>query len=192
MRNERAAADSRHARTGKDGAFYSEDGVLLATVDTFTSNVNWNNAKYSVLGDAQEHETANTFAVSLTMSQIVVEDDEFIQALMESLETQNMPHWNFQGSLLGRNGSEERVVYKECIPSGQVDIQNVTVGDAIKRNNKKEEYLTFYIILMVMAEMMKGFALYMIMRNGMYITLNEVAKQQIYFLTQKMRLYNIC
>ena len=28
MRNERAAADSRHARTGKDGAFYSEDGVL--------------------------------------------------------------------------------------------------------------------------------------------------------------------
>ena len=40
MRNERAAADSRHARTGKDGAFYSEDGVLLATVDTFTSNVN--------------------------------------------------------------------------------------------------------------------------------------------------------
>ena len=79
-------------------------------------------------------ETANTFAVSLTMSQIVVEDDEFIQALMESLETQNMPHWNFQGSLLGRNGSEERVVYKECIPSGQVDIQNVTVGDVIKRN----------------------------------------------------------
>lgn len=32
IRNERAAGDSRHARTGKDGAFYSEDGVLLATV----------------------------------------------------------------------------------------------------------------------------------------------------------------
>lgn len=30
--------------------------------------------------------------------------------------------------------SEERVVYKECIPSGQIDIQNVTVGDVIKRN----------------------------------------------------------
>ena len=121
MRNERAAGDSRHARTGKDGAFYSEDGVLLATVEQFTSNVNWNNAKYSVLGDAQEHETANTFAVNL-------------EALMEALETQIMPAWNFQGTLLGRNGSEERVVYKECIPSGQVDIQNVAVGDVIKRN----------------------------------------------------------
>ena len=129
MRNERAAGDSRHARTGKDGAFYSKDGVLLATVEQFTSN-----AKYSVLGDAQEHETANTFAVNLTMSQIVVEDDEFIVELMKALETQVMPVWDFQGSLLGRNGSEERVIYRDCIPSGQVDIQNVSVGDVIKRN----------------------------------------------------------
>lgn len=134
MRNVQAAGDSRHARTGKDGAFYDADGVMLATVESFTSNVSWNNAKYSVLGDAQEHETANTFSVSLTMSQIVVEDDRFIEELMESLETQIMPSWNFQGTLLGRNGSEERVVYRECIPSGQVDIQNVTVGDVIKRS----------------------------------------------------------
>jgi len=133
MRNVRAAGDSRHARTGKDGAFYNADGVLLATVESFQSNVNYNNAKYSVLGDAQEHETANTFAVNLTMSQIVVEDDAFIQELMTALETQEMPRWDFQGSLLGRNGSEERVVYRDCIPSGQVDIQNIAVGDVIKR-----------------------------------------------------------
>lgn len=68
------------------------------------------------------------------MSQVVVEDDAFIEELMEALETQVMPVWDFQGSLLGRNGSEERVIYRECIPSGQVDIQNVTTGDVIKRN----------------------------------------------------------
>lgn len=49
IRNERAAGDSRHARTGKDGAFYSEDGVLLATVDTFTSNVNWKGNSFKLL-----------------------------------------------------------------------------------------------------------------------------------------------
>lgn len=134
MRNVRAAGDSRHARTGKDGAFYNQDGVLLATVDTFTSNVNYSNAKYSVLGDAQEHETANTYAVNLTMSQIVIEDDAFIQELMTALETQEMPRWNFQGSLMGRNGSEERIVYYECIPSGQIDLQNISTGDVIKRS----------------------------------------------------------
>lgn len=133
MINSRAAGDARHARTGKDGAFYNEDGVLVATVETFTSNVTWNNAKYSVLGDAQEHETANTFSVSLTMSQVVVEDDAFIQELTEAMETQIMPSWNFQGSLVGRNGSEERMVYSECVPSGQVDLQNIAVGDVIKR-----------------------------------------------------------
>lgn len=133
MRNVRAAGDARHARTGKDGAFYNKDGVLLATVESFTSAVNFNNAKYSVLGNAQELETANTFTVTLTMSQIVVEDDAFIVELTEALETQVMPSWDFQGSLLGRNDSEERMVYRDCIPSGQVDLQNVTVGDVIKR-----------------------------------------------------------
>lgn len=134
MRNERAAGDARHARTGKDGAFYSKDGVLLASVEQFTASSNWNNAKYSVLGDAQEHETANTFGVNLTMSQVVVEDDEFIIDLMNAMENQTMPVWDFQGSLLGRNGSEERVIYRDCVPSGQIDIQNVAVGDVIKRN----------------------------------------------------------
>lgn len=134
MINSRAAGDSRHARTGKDGAFYSKDGVMLATVDTFSSNVTFNNAKYSVLGDGQEHETANTFSVSLTMSQVVVEDDEFIEEIMDALSTQIMPVWDFQGSLVGRNGTEERVVYRECIPSGQIDIQNISNGDVIKRS----------------------------------------------------------
>lgn len=134
MINQRAAGDARHARTGKDGAFFNKDGILLATVEQFTSNANWNNAKYSVLGDAQEHETANTFSVNLTMSQVVVEDDEFIIELMEAMETQIMPSWDFQGTLLGRNGSEERIIYRECVPSGQVDLQNVAVGDVIKRN----------------------------------------------------------
>lgn len=134
MRNERAAGDSRNARSGKDGAFYNKDGVMLASVEQFTSNVNFSNYKYNVIGDGQDHETSGTFSVNLTMTQIVVEDDEFIIELMKSLETQIMPVWDFQGSLLGRNGSEERVIYRDCIPSGQVDIQNVQVGDTIKRN----------------------------------------------------------
>lgn len=134
MINTRAAGDARHARTGKDGAFYNQDGVLLATVESFTSNVSFNNASYSVLGNAQELETANTFKVTLTMSQVVVEDDAFIQELVEAMKTQQMPYWNFQGVLMGRNGSEQRMVYSECVPSGQIDLQNITTGDVVKRS----------------------------------------------------------
>lgn len=134
MRNERAAGDARHGRTGKDGAFYDKDGVMLATVKNFTSNVSWNNEKYKVIGDAQEHETASTFSVSLTMTQIVIEDDRFVVELMKAMETQIMPVWDFQGTLLGRNGSEERVIYRDCVPSGQVDIQNIPESGMIERN----------------------------------------------------------
>lgn len=134
MINTRAAADARHARQGKDGAFYDEDGILLASTESFASSVNFNNTKYTVLGDAQGHETSGTYDVSLTMTQVVIEDDRFMIELMQALETGEMPVWHFQGSLLGRNGSEERVVYRDCILSGQVDIQNVTTGDTIKRN----------------------------------------------------------
>lgn len=133
MINRRAAGDARHARTGKDGAIYNKEGVMLASVESFTSQVNFNNGKYSVLGNAQEMETSNTFAVTLTMSQVIVEDDAMITELLSALESQTMPVWDFQGTLNGRNGSEERVVYRECIPSGQIDIQNITVGDVIKR-----------------------------------------------------------
>ena len=134
MRNTRAAGDARHARTGKDGAIFDEDGVLLATVESFKAKTSFNNAKYSVLGNAQELETANTFGVSLSMSQIVVEDDRFITELFEAMENQTMPVWNSQGPLMGRNGSEERVVYREVVPSGDIDLQNITTGDVIKRN----------------------------------------------------------
>lgn len=136
MANAQAASDARHARTGKDGAFYDIDGELLATVESFTSNISFNNVSYTVLGNAQELEAPNTFKVSLTMSQIVIEDDKFIEELLEAMSgNKPMPSWNFRGELDGRDeNSAEKVTYYECIPSGQVDLQNVAVGDVVKRN----------------------------------------------------------
>ena len=133
FRNTRAAGDARHARTGKDGALYNSEGVLLATIESFQSSVSYNNQSYSLLGDPQEHETADSYKVTLTMSQVVVEDDAFITELMESMKKNQPPQWNFRGSLLGNNGSEQSVTYRDCIPSGQVDIQNIQVGSVIKR-----------------------------------------------------------
>ena len=61
MINTRAAGDSRFARTGKDGAIYNADGVLLATVDSFTANVTYNNAAYSVLSVASHIPTDRNY-----------------------------------------------------------------------------------------------------------------------------------
>lgn len=133
MRNRAAAGDARQARTGKDGLLFNDRGTLIATIESFQSNVTYNNQPYTVLGDPQEHETSDTYKVTLTASQMIVEDDEFITDLMESMETNQPPQWNLRGSLLGNNGSEQSVTYRDCLPSGQIDLQNIQVGQVVKR-----------------------------------------------------------
>lgn len=133
MFNNRAPIDTRKVLTGKDGALYNDEGVMLATVETFQTQVNVTNAKYQPLGDAQEHEVFQAYGVTLTFTEVVIADERFIQELFEGMKTGVMPAWNFQGVVKGRNGSEQRMIYRQCVPSGTIDLQNLSVGDTIKR-----------------------------------------------------------
>lgn len=136
-RNNSAAGDSRFSRTGKDAAIYDEDGTLLASIETFKSNVSIKNSNYNVLGDPQEHEAAGMYNVNITCTEIVIEDNKFIVDVFNYMHTGELPRWNMQGSLLAyEGGSEERVLYRDCIPSGDIDLQNFSVGDTVKRDWK--------------------------------------------------------
>jgi len=133
MLNTRGALDTRSVLTGKDGALYNDQGVMLATVETFQAQANVTNIKYQPLGDAQEHEVFQAFGATLTFTETVIADERFIQELFQGMKTGIMPSWNFQGVIKGRNGSEQRMIYRQCVPSGTVDLQNLSVGDIIKR-----------------------------------------------------------
>lgn len=133
MLNNRAPIDARKVLTGKDGALYNDEGVMLATVETFQTQVNVTNAKYQPLGDAQEHEVFQSYGVTLTFTEVVIADERFIQELFQGMKSGVMPAWNFQGVVKGRNGSEQRMIYRQCVPSGTIDLQNLSVGDTIKR-----------------------------------------------------------
>lgn len=134
MLNKNGAIDARNVLTGKDGLLLDDTGTMLATVESFQSQVNVTNAKYQPLGDMQEHEAAQSYAVTLTLSQIVIRDDKFIKQFLEAIAAGRLPMWNFQGMVKGRNGSEERMNYRDCVPSGTIDLQNLSVGDVIKRS----------------------------------------------------------
>lgn len=133
MLNNRAPIDARKVLTGKDGALYNDEGVMLATVEIFQTQVNVTNAKYQPLGDAQEHEVFQAYGVTLTFTEVVIADERFIQELFQGMKSGVMPAWNFQGVVKGRNGSEQRMIYRQCVPSGTIDLQNLSVGDTIKR-----------------------------------------------------------
>lgn len=133
MYNNRGPQDTRFALTGKDGVIFNGDGVMLATVENYQVQVNVTNATYQPLGDAQEHSVLQSYKVSLTLSQIVVEDDYLISDVFDMMHSGQQPDWTFQGVVYGRNGSTQRMNYRGVVPDGNIDLQNVSVGDIIKR-----------------------------------------------------------
>lgn len=133
MFNNSAPIDTRKVLTGKDGALFNDQGVMLAAVETFQTQVNVTNAKYQPLGDAQEHEVFQSYGVTLTFTETVISDEQFISELFAAMKSGVMPSWNFQGVVNGRNGSQQRMIYRQCVPSGTIDLQNLSVGDIIKR-----------------------------------------------------------
>lgn len=133
MLNTRASSDARHARAGKDAGLFDEDGNLFASVESFQSKAAFNNIKYAPLGQNQDLEANNTVGVTITISEIVVEDGYLFNKIMDAVQAGESPVITVDGVIEGRNGTQERVTYRECIFSGDNDIQNVATGDVIKR-----------------------------------------------------------
>jgi len=132
--NTSPVADVRKVMSGKDGALYDEDGVMLVSTENFQSQVTINNGTYQPLGDAQEHGAMTSYRVTLTFSEIIVEDSRFFQQLMNGMAQHAMPCWTFRGMMRSPyNASEEQVVYRDCVPDGNIDIQNMQVGELYKR-----------------------------------------------------------
>mgnify|MGYP005804782727 CR=1 FL=1 len=145
MLNTRASSDARHARAGKDAGLFDEDGNLLASVESFQAKSAFNNIKYAPLGQNQELEANNTYGITIAISEIVVEDGFLFNQVMQAVQNGESPVITVDGVVEGRNGSQERVTYRECIFTGDNDIQNVATGDVLKRAfnlfcNGKPEY----------------------------------------------------
>ena len=133
MLNTRAATDARHSRAGKDAMLYNDAGQPFAQAESFSTSGSFNNYTYSPLGQNRELEVNNTIGVKINISELVVIDGELFNAVLDAIANGESPVLAMTGVIQGRNGSEERVVYNECIFSGDQDIQNVSTGDVLKR-----------------------------------------------------------
>lgn len=134
MLNKSAATDARHSRSGKDAMLYNSAGKPFAQVESFTAKGSFNNYKYAPLGQNRELEVNGTVGVTVNISEIVVLDGELFNAVINAIANGESPVLMFTGVIEGRNGSQERVTYRECILSGDSDIQNVATGDVLKRS----------------------------------------------------------
>jgi hypothetical protein len=133
MLNARAATDARHSRSGKDAMLYNEKGEPFAQAESFTTNASFSNSKYAPLGQNRDLEVNSTIGVKINISEIVVLDGQLFNHVIDAIANGESPVLTFTGVIEGRNGSQERVTYRECIFSGDTDIQNVSTGDVLKR-----------------------------------------------------------
>lgn len=134
MLNTRASTDARHSRSGKDAMLYNEDGEAFAQVNSFQTKASFNNNKYNPVGQNMELEVNNTVGVMITISEIVVLDGYLFNQVIEAVQNGESPVMTFDGAIEGRNGSQERLTYRECIFSGDQDLQNVSTGDVLTRS----------------------------------------------------------
>lgn len=134
MLNQRASTDARHARHGSDAMLYNEDGEALASVDSFQAKANFSNSKYNPIGQNMNLEVNGPVDITITISEIVVIDGYLFNQLVDAVSKGESPVMTLDGAIEGRNGSQERLTYRECIFSGDNDLQNVASGDVLKRS----------------------------------------------------------
>ena len=132
--NPSAPIDARHSRSGKDAMLYNEDNIPFAQVDSFTTKASFNTYNYNPLGQNRELKADGSVGVSITISEIVVIDGELFNAVIAAVQNGESPVLTLDGVIQGRNETEERVTYRECLLDGDNDIQNVSTGDVLKRN----------------------------------------------------------
>ena len=124
--NDQSLLDVRKLISGKDGRLFvttkAGTNLFLAEVDTFQTQISPANTDYQPVGSALIYAVNTGYSVTLTLTEAVVRDDVMLT---------------------------ERVVYRNCVPDGTIDLQNLNPGEIIKRAwsfrvNATPEILEFF------------------------------------------------
>ncbi|MDE7054592.1 MAG: phage tail tube protein [Oscillospiraceae bacterium] len=135
--NDQSLLDVRKLITGKDGRLFvttkKGTNLFLAEVDTFQAQLSPANTDYQPVGSALVYAVNTGYTVTLTLTEAVVRDNVMISELITDLQHGYFPSFDFQGKMRRRDGQTERVVYRNCVPDGSIDLQNLNPGEIIKR-----------------------------------------------------------
>lgn len=128
----------KNIMTGKDGSILTEiDGVLtpLMGVDTYSVKANYTNLDYQPVGSYQKYGVPSDVSYTLTFTEAVVREDLVMEPLLRAAAKGKSISFVFQAKIERPDGTEHRLVLKECIPDGEFDLRTLTPGEIIKRNH---------------------------------------------------------
>lgn len=135
--NDQSILDVRKLISGKDGQLFvttkAGENIFLAEVDEFTAKISPTNVDYQPVGSALQYSVNTGYSMALTLSEAVVRDDIMLTELIADIQLGYFPTWDFQGKMRRRDGQSERVVYRNCVPDGGIDLQSLQPGAIVKR-----------------------------------------------------------
>lgn len=135
--NDTSLLDVRKLISGKDGQLFvttkAGTNLFLAEVDTFQTQLSPTNVDYQPVGSALIYAVNTGYSVMITLTEAVVRDDIMIKEFIEDVQKGYFPTFDFQGKLRRRDGQTERMVYRNCVPDGTIDLQNLNPGEIVKR-----------------------------------------------------------
>lgn len=135
--NDQSILDVRKLISGKDGQLFvttnAGENIFLAEVDDFKANISPANQDYQPVGSALQYSVNTGYSMSLTFTEAVVRDDVMLTELIEDIRNGYFPTWDFVGKMRRRDGQTERIVYRNCVPDGSIDLQALSPGAIVKR-----------------------------------------------------------
>jgi hypothetical protein len=120
--------------SGYRGELWSDSGEFLAEVNTWHAQVTVTNTDYQPAGEARTIAVLQSYHVTLTFTETVVRDTQFLRIVTDALRNKQQPTFVFQGVLRRPDGSTGRYVFRECVPDGAFDIANVSPGQVLERS----------------------------------------------------------
>lgn len=136
--NDSSILDVRKLITGKDGQLFVTNkagtNIFLAEVDTFQAQLSPTNTDYQPVGSALVYAVNTGYSITITLTEAVIRDDVMLTELIDDIQHGYFPTYDFQGKMRRRDGQAERVVYRNCVPDGTIDLQNLTPGEIVKRS----------------------------------------------------------
>ena len=132
-----ATLDPRKVMTGHDGKLYITVGgksYFMANVDTFQSQLNFNNTDFQPVGDLMNYAIPIGISATITFTEAVISDDLIMAPILEALAKGEVPTFDFRGALdRAFDSQSQQLTYGNCVPDGAFDLQNLNPGEVIKR-----------------------------------------------------------
>ncbi len=135
-RNLNHTLDTRELMTGRDGRLFVEAGdvnIFLAEIESYSLKMNVNAVDKQPVGSIISFKVPTGVQFELTLKEMVVRDDVIIKPLLDEIKKGNLPWYNFQSVAVKPDGTEQRFMLNNAVPSGSFDLQTLTPGEVITR-----------------------------------------------------------